>query len=251
MAAASALRAEEAGEDRRDGRWVNAVALPFQLAVLSGRDDARQLLRRSAQEGRAVTAAHDQRWDLDGTQHIWRCRIAPHGVTDDPPAISHPGVEAALPHACPVRSTVVQTFVPRGEVTTMAQEDASAAVTGQRHAAEHADVERRHADDHVQVSQRHLAAHEELYARHGSDHTLLAGRHAAEREKAAGATLNQKAALSVRHGAQHVVMEIRHATQLAWMEARNAGERLRMDQRHAAELLAQERRHAREDRQRA
>jgi len=55
----------------------------------------------------------------------------------------------------------------------MAQEDTSAAVTGQRHAAEHADVERRHVGDHVQVSQRHLAAHEELYARHGSDHTLL------------------------------------------------------------------------------
>src|SRR6184192_1307434 len=60
----------------------------------------------------------------------------------------------------------VQTLVPRGEVTTMAQEDTSAAVTGQRHAAEHADVERRHVGDHAQVSQRHLAAHEELYGRH-------------------------------------------------------------------------------------
>src|SRR6266480_1876513 len=145
----------------------------------------------------------------------------------------------------------VQTLVPRGEVNTMAQEETSAAVTGQRHAAEHADVERRHVGDHAQVSQRHLAAHEELYARHGSDHTLLASRHAADREKAADATLNQKAALSARHGAQHVVMEIWHAAQLAWMGARHAGERLRMDQRHAAELLAQERRHAREDRQRA
>ena len=123
----------------------------------------------------------------------------------------------------------------------MAQEDTSAAVTGQRHAAEHADVERRHADDHAQVSQRHLAAHEELYARHGSDHTLLASRHSGEREKAADATFTQKAALSARHGAQHVVMEVRHAAQLAWMDARDAGERLRMDQRHAAELLAQER----------
>jgi hypothetical protein len=85
---------------------------------------------------------------------------------------------------------------PRGEVTTMAQEDTSAGVTGHRHAAEHAGVERRHAGDHARVPQRHLAAQEELYARHDRDHTLLAVRHAAEREKAADVTLTPKAALS-------------------------------------------------------
>lgn len=204
-----------------------------------------EVLRRH-EDGRAVFELWKATIEVGGPDNVTRAWCA------SPPRAGAAWARRRHPsHAWQVGSTVGTDVRParRGDHDGPGRH--ISAVTGQRHAAEHADVERRHADDHAQVSQRHLAAHEELYARHGSDHTLLASRHAGEREKVADATLTQKAALSARHGAQHVVMEIWHATQLAWMDARHAGERLRMDQRHAAELLAQERRHAREDRQRA
>ena len=73
----------------------------------------------------------------------------------------------------------------------MSQQDASPGAVGQRHAAEHADLEHRHVKDHAQVSRKHLAQHEKLYNRHDTEHAELADRHAAEHEKAAVAAVQR------------------------------------------------------------